>query len=67
MNEAALLALVQVARIGLGAWESHQKGELSEEDLERAFAEAADRVSAARSNWQASKDSPAAKARRDPR
>ena len=65
VDAASILALAQVVRIGVNAWEAAQRGELTEEELDEAMAQIQDRVTGARSNWQASKRSPAAVARRD--
>jgi len=65
VSETSLLALVQVARIGLKAWEASQRGTLTQEELDLAWADVHDAVAIGQSNWEESKKSLAAKARRE--
>ncbi|MDH3660228.1 MAG: hypothetical protein OEU92_09390 [Alphaproteobacteria bacterium] len=64
VDAASILAVAQVARIAVELIEQHQKGELTEEELDAAWVEIHARAAAGRQRWEDSKQAPAALARR---
>ncbi len=65
LSPAELLALVQVAKISVSAIEAYQRGDLSRAERDEAWGQIRDRTAAAEGNWEASKQTPAAQARRN--
>lgn len=64
IDVASVLAFAQVARIAFDVMDDYRKGELTEEGLEAAWSAIHVEASGARQRWEASKETPAASARR---
>lgn len=64
LNDPRLQALSLILKVGFAAWEGYTRGELSEDNLDRTLDEIR-KQSAAEDGWHASKQTPAAKARRE--
>lgn len=65
VDPAKVLAFVQIMKIGVSVVEAYQKGELTEDEMAGAEAQVRERVATAHEDWQASKETPAATARRN--
>ena len=65
IDPASVVAVAQVARIAVEAFVQHQKGELTQEELDLAWEEIHGHAITARGRWEQSKLTPAAAARRD--
>lgn len=65
LSPSELLALVQVVKISANALEAFHRGDLSRSEMNEAWGQIRDRTAAAEGNWEASKQTPAAQARRN--
>lgn len=63
-SDPRLLAINAIMRLGFAAWEAYSRGELTDDNLDRTLDEIR-KQSAAEESWEASKQTAAAKARRN--